>query len=76
MTIKVPSPQERVLIETRFERAKQRRPYIEIINDGISKMKLDADLAERLYKAALQARWENLNEDEIFNKLEQLKGII
>lgn len=77
MTIKIPSDNEKEQIETRFEHAKQKKPLADIIKDGIEKMNLqDHDLADRLYNAALQARWENLSEEEIYEHLLTMKNII
>ena len=76
MTIKAPTEEEKIQIETRFNAAKQRKPLKEIIGDIIDRMDLPNEDAERLSDMAMAAKWQYISEEEIAQKLQELKKIL
>lgn len=76
MTIRIPSEDERKDIETRFQAAKRKKPFSELLKELILKMGIE-DPAEKdsLYNSANYMGWEDLSEDELAEKLKSLNDL-
>lgn len=73
MTIRVPNDTEKREIETRFQAAKRRMPFDDLLKKLISEMQVpDETEKHALYQSANYMGWEDLSEEEIKEKLFEL----
>jgi len=76
MTIRIPSEQEIQSIQTRFTRAKERKPLAEIVDGLLIEMKVGKEKRNRIIDFTTNLGWEGYSEEEIKTKLVKIVEIL
>lgn len=76
MTIRIPSEQEIQSIQTRFTRAKERKPLAEIVDGLLIEMKVGKEKRNRIIDFTTNLGWEGYSEEEIKTKLVKIIEIL
>ena len=76
MTIRIPSDQEIQSIQTRFTRAKERKPLAEIIDGLLVEMKVGKEKRNRIIDFTTNLGWEGYGEEEIKMRLVKIVEIL
>lgn len=76
MTIRIPSEQEIQSIQTRFTRAKERKPLAEIVDGLLIEMKVGKEKRNRIIDFTTNLGWEGYGEEEIKTRLVKIVEIL